>query len=175
MGSTYLVYLGIFFSRIYTHYSGFKSKRPLIFRWIAFGVFQFIIALLFQFGKDLDEKTTIFSIEAAYLPINKNLWTLSFALLLSSFAYILLSILYIIMDIYQYWEGRPFYFMGMNSMLLYLLHDLLGKNGFPFDADSQCQRENDTHSCYLTWNLVSVGIYALIAVYAWSVDYYFVV
>jgi heparan-alpha-glucosaminide N-acetyltransferase len=42
------------------------------------------------------------------IPINKNLWSLSYVLVTTCFALILLSSLYFIIDVKQWWSGTPF-------------------------------------------------------------------
>jgi len=64
------------------------------------------------------------------IPINKNLWSLSFVLALSSMAFVMLTLLYLIVDVWKIWLGRPFYYAGLNSITLYLGHEL-GASLFP--------------------------------------------
>jgi heparan-alpha-glucosaminide N-acetyltransferase len=59
-----------------------------------------------------------------WIPVNKNLWSLSFVLVTTSFAFILLSALYIIIDIKKWWSGSPLFEPGMNSIFLYLGHSI---------------------------------------------------
>ena len=65
------------------------------------------------------------------VPLNKNLWSISFVLVTSCFAFTLLSLLYVIIDIKKLWKGQPFFYAGMNSILLYCGHSV-GYNLFPF-------------------------------------------
>jgi len=57
-----------------------------------------------------------------WIPLNKNLWSLSYVLVTSSFAFILLALLYFIIDMRNWWKGQPFVYAGMNSILLYCGH-----------------------------------------------------
>lgn len=40
------------------------------------------------------------------------------------FAFILLAILYLIIDVAKIWNGTPFIFPGMNSLVVYVCHDV---------------------------------------------------
>ncbi|XP_055297749.1 heparan-alpha-glucosaminide N-acetyltransferase isoform X3 [Sitodiplosis mosellana] len=72
-----------------------------------------------------------FSINDGLIPINKNLWSLSFVLVTTSFAFLLLSIFYVIIDVKKYWSGTPLTFAGMNAILMYIGSELLGQM-YPF-------------------------------------------
>ncbi|ODM92298.1 Heparan-alpha-glucosaminide N-acetyltransferase [Orchesella cincta] len=65
-----------------------------------------------------------FSQTGGWIPLNKNLWSLSFVLVTNSFALILLSALYFVIDIKKWWSGAPFFEPGMNSILLYVAHQV---------------------------------------------------
>ena len=60
------------------------------------------------------------------IPICKNLWTLSFVLTMAGWGYFVFLILYYLVDVWKIWAGAPFYFVGMNSILVYVLHEMLG-------------------------------------------------
>jgi len=59
-----------------------------------------------------------------WMPINKNLWSVSYVLVTSCFAFFLLTVLYLLIDVKQWWKGQPFFFAGMNSILLYCGHQI---------------------------------------------------
>ncbi|XP_050393496.1 heparan-alpha-glucosaminide N-acetyltransferase isoform X4 [Patella vulgata] len=65
-----------------------------------------------------------------WIPINKNLWSLSFVLALAGMAYILLMLCYLLIDVYPVWSGSPFYYPGMNSIFIYICH-MVFENYFP--------------------------------------------
>ncbi|KAG1657828.1 Heparan-alpha-glucosaminide N-acetyltransferase [Nymphon striatum] len=48
------------------------------------------------------------SVDDGWIPINKNLWSISFILSISSTAFIILIILYILVDCKRIWSGGPF-------------------------------------------------------------------
>lgn len=53
-----------------------------------------------------------FKIDDGSIPINKNLWSLSFVLVTSSIAFILLTALYVFIDVLAWWSGAPFRYAG---------------------------------------------------------------
>lgn len=59
-----------------------------------------------------------FKIDDGPIPINKNLWSLSYVLVTSSIAFLLLTILYVLIDVLAWWSGAPFRYAGKNSSLL---------------------------------------------------------
>ncbi|XP_077008769.1 heparan-alpha-glucosaminide N-acetyltransferase isoform X2 [Tamandua tetradactyla] len=52
-----------------------------------------------------------------FIPVNKNLWSISYVTTLSSFAFFILLILYPVVDVRGLWTGAPFYYP---DCLLYL-------------------------------------------------------
>ncbi|MGI9428267.1 MAG: acyltransferase family protein [Bythopirellula sp.] len=63
-------------------------------------------------------------------PLIKNLWTSSFVLVTGGWCYLLLASFYLIIDLWGFrlWS-RPFVWIGMNCLTLYLLDNFVG--GFP--------------------------------------------
>lgn len=54
-----------------------------------------------------------FSQNAGWIPVNKNLWSLSYVLVLASMAFALLALFYLVIDEFDWWSGTPFYQAGM--------------------------------------------------------------
>ena len=98
-----------------------KLKNTHFFRWIGWSLLTGVLAAILCLGTQND----------GWVPINKNLWSISFVMVTSCFAFLLLSLLYIIIDIKKWWKGQPFFYAGMNSILLYCGHSV-GYNLFPF-------------------------------------------
>ncbi|XP_034503690.1 heparan-alpha-glucosaminide N-acetyltransferase isoform X5 [Ailuropoda melanoleuca] len=94
-----------------------------------------------------------------FIPINKNLWSISYVTTLSSFAFFILLILYPIVDVKGLWTGTPFFYPGMNSILVYVGHEVF-ENYFPFQWKLQ---DNQSHKEHLTQNIVATAIWVLIA------------
>ena len=57
-------------------------------------------------------------------PINKNLWSVSFVLLAGGLAFLLIAALYFFIDVKGYWWGSPLREAGMNSITLYVGHQV---------------------------------------------------
>ncbi|XP_030740520.1 heparan-alpha-glucosaminide N-acetyltransferase [Echinops telfairi] len=94
-----------------------------------------------------------------FIPVNKNLWSLSYVTTLSSLAFFILLVLYPIVDVKGLWTGTPFFYPGMNSILVYVGHEVF-QNYFPFQwklGDNQSHRE------HLTQNLVATALWVFIA------------
>ena len=84
-------------------------------RWTAIGLLLCLLAgILCGFKK-----------EGGWIPVNKNLWSPSFVLLLAGFGHLALSALYWIVDVWRAWDGTPFRFVGQNSLAVYLTSELL--------------------------------------------------
>ncbi|XP_064457684.1 heparan-alpha-glucosaminide N-acetyltransferase-like isoform X2 [Ornithodoros turicata] len=142
--SIFLVFLGLQAGKILITYPNWK---PRVARWCAWGLLCGIAAgWLCNFSK-----------EDGLIPINKNLWSVSFILAMSGTAYLLLSLLYITIDVEQWWSGAPFFYPGMNPILLYVGHELT-HGLFPWFW--LC---SETHYCYLFMNLWATSLWVIIA------------
>ncbi|XP_023677192.1 heparan-alpha-glucosaminide N-acetyltransferase isoform X2 [Paramormyrops kingsleyae] len=64
--------------------------------------------------------------DEGFIPVNKNLWSLSFITCTSCFAFIMMGLMYFIIDIKGWWEGKPFIYPGMNSIFVYAGQNILG-------------------------------------------------
>ncbi|XP_068141467.1 heparan-alpha-glucosaminide N-acetyltransferase [Drosophila tropicalis] len=68
-----------------------------------------------------------FSKENGLIPVNKNLWSLSFVFVTVTVALLLLNFLYYIIDVRQWWSGYPFTECGMNAIIMYVGHSIMHK------------------------------------------------
>jgi heparan-alpha-glucosaminide N-acetyltransferase len=110
--ASFLVWLGVVCGRVFVHHK--DVKRRLLRLWVWGIVECFIAACLCSFSK-----------EGGIVPVNKNLWSLSFILLQSGFGNLLLSFYFFIVDVKAWWAGNPLRAMGMNSILLYCGSEIL--------------------------------------------------
>nr|KAG5707671.1 hypothetical protein BaRGS_003246 [Batillaria attramentaria] len=86
-------------------------------------------------------------------------WSLSFVVALSGMAFILLLVCYLLIDVYKVWSGAPFYYPGMNSIVLYVGHELLsGRFPVAFDVAK-------THGAQLAMNLWGSCLWVIVAYY----------
>ncbi|XP_013097934.2 heparan-alpha-glucosaminide N-acetyltransferase isoform X1 [Stomoxys calcitrans] len=91
--------------------------RARITRWLLWSMFLTIItSILSEFTK-----------ESGVIPINKNLWSLSFVCATTALAFTVLSILYYIIDVRHWWTGYPFEACGMNAIIMYVGHTVMHK------------------------------------------------
>lgn len=56
--------------------------------------------------------------ETGHIPINKNLFSLSFVLVTGGLAYLVFALLYFIIDYKNWWSGSPFNYAGKHMNLL---------------------------------------------------------
>ncbi|XP_066549966.1 heparan-alpha-glucosaminide N-acetyltransferase isoform X2 [Amia ocellicauda] len=97
--------------------------------------------------------------DEGFIPVNKNLWSLSYITCMGWSSFILLGAMYFIIDVKGWWGGQPFIFPGMNSIFVYVGHSLLGTY-FPFNWDLQFQ---ESHAAQLFQDLLGTALWVLIA------------
>lgn len=97
-----------------------------------------------------------FSLNEGLIPINKNLWSLSFILATAAMAFFLLTLLYLLIDVYKFWSGAPLLYPGMNSILLYLGHEICS-GMFPWSWRPYTQ----SHAELLAMNMWGCGLWVL--------------
>ncbi|XP_043495120.1 heparan-alpha-glucosaminide N-acetyltransferase-like isoform X2 [Polistes fuscatus] len=107
------VFLGVQAGQILLCYKDWKDR---VIRWLLWAVFLAIVGFLAH---------------VYVIPVNKNLWSLSFALVTTAFALGLLSACYLLVDVARIWRGGPFRIPGMNALLMYIGHQLCYQI-FPF-------------------------------------------
>ncbi|XP_075217163.1 heparan-alpha-glucosaminide N-acetyltransferase-like [Lycorma delicatula] len=106
-----------------------------------------------------------------FIPINKNLWSLSFVFITACTAFIMFFVLYLIVDHWKIWSGKPFSQAGMNSILIYIGHGLT-KDTFPF---SFTPIDLTTHTEYFFQNMLGTGLWILIAYKLYKNEVFFTV
>lgn len=142
--SIFLVFLGLQAGKVLVT---FKEWRPRLSRWCAWGVLCGIVGgVLCKFSK-----------EDGWIPLNKNLWSVSYILTMASTAFLLLALFYYIIDVCSFWSGAPFTYAGMNSIAVYVGHELVA-GMFPWSW--KCY---ETHWCYLFMNLWGTSLWVLAA------------
>ncbi|ENN79718.1 hypothetical protein HUJ04_003877 [Dendroctonus ponderosae] len=155
--SVLTVYLGVQAGRTLNTYQNVKAKT---IRWVVWGCSMCLIG----------EILCSFKIDDGPIPLNKQLWSLSFTLVTAGMAFIIHTFLFLIVDIYRKWGGRPFFYPGMNSIVLYVGHELF-RNTFPFGWIPTVE----THSAYLFMNLWGTGLWVAIAIYLYKHDIFFTI
>jgi len=139
-----LCYIGVHAGHGYVH---FTRVRRVCTLWFISAVICGSIGLLLSKGGHSD----------GWIPINMNLWSLSFVLIVASSAFIILIIFYVLVDIRQWLTGAPFLWLGMNSIFIYLAH-LIFSDKFLV----QIYVEN-THAKLMALHLYGVFFWTVIA------------
>jgi len=130
------------------------SPRTKVFRMVAFGILGLVAGLVWD----------------RWFPINKNLWTSSFALFTGGFALIFLALLYWVMEI-RNWRGAwkmPFMVFGMNAIVGYVADSVVYGPGYTFTAKGPNGVAVYWHEAAQAW-LVSFGLSAANASLVYSV------
>nr|CAH7743930.1 unnamed protein product [Callosobruchus chinensis] len=144
------VYFGVQAGRTLNTYQSIRAK---IIRWSVWGLSTGLIGgALCGFSRD-----------DGPVPLNKQLWSLSFALVTSGMAFIIQGSLFLIVDILRKWGGRPFFYPGMNAIVLYVGHELM-RDTFPFGWKPTSR----THATYLFMNLWGTFLWVAIAIFLYK-------
>lgn len=152
--SVFLVFLGVHAGRIFILY---KTDLERCVFWFFWGLISFLVYGLL----------TGFTLESGWLPINKNLWTLSYSLITASMSFWILILLYIIIDIKKWWNGNPFIYPGMNSIIIYICHSLFATT-FPVQW-----LVNNSHAEKIFLNLWGSCFWCLFAAYLYNKKIFF--
>nr|XP_033481018.1 LOW QUALITY PROTEIN: heparan-alpha-glucosaminide N-acetyltransferase [Epinephelus lanceolatus] len=147
INSILMAFLGLQAGKIILHYR--DLHRSIMSRFLVWGLVLGVISAVL----------TKCSTDQGFIPVNKNLWSLSYVTTLACFAYVLLVLVYYTVDVKKWWSGAPFYYPGMNSILVYVGHEVF-EDYFPFRwrmVNSQ------SHAEHLTQNLVATSCWVLIS------------
>lgn len=109
-----------------------------------------------------------FSKNDGVIPINKNLWSLSFVLVLGGLAFLIHSFLFVIVDIARKWGGRPCFYPGMNPLVIYV-GSVIVHRVFPFGWIPQAK----THAAYLAMNLWGTALWVTVAIFMYKRNIFF--
>eukprot|EP00755_Sulcionema_specki_P014161 Sspe_Gene.55938::Locus_30777_Transcript_1_4_Confidence_0.692_Length_2199::g.55938::m.55938/K10532/HGSNAT; heparan-alpha-glucosaminide N-acetyltransferase len=95
------------------------------------------------------------------VPVNKNLWSLSFILVMAGTGTLLLLVLLWAVDWAQFWAGKPFLFVGMNSIVYYTIHEVM-QSYVPFNSVLEAPSTHASEALH-----VSLGVTTNIIVVYW--------
>ncbi|XP_075785404.1 heparan-alpha-glucosaminide N-acetyltransferase isoform X2 [Pelodiscus sinensis] len=147
INSICMAFLGLQAGKILLFYKDqHKQIMSRFFIWsIVLGI---ISAILTKCSKD-----------EGFIPVNKNLWSVSYVTTLSCFAFMLLLLIYYLVDVRRWWSGAPFFYPGMNSILVYVGHEVF-EDYFPFKWK---MKDSQSHGEHLAQNLLATSIWVIIS------------
>ncbi|KAL5248885.1 hypothetical protein ACHWQZ_G017915 [Mnemiopsis leidyi] len=99
------------------------------------------------------------TITGGWVPINKNLWSISFVMITSASAYFLLGLMYLLIDFLHLWCGSPFNSAGKNPLFLYV-GSYIVYSYFPFNWQTA-----QTHAALMLQSLVGTICWLLVGLY----------
>ncbi|XP_041840008.1 heparan-alpha-glucosaminide N-acetyltransferase isoform X2 [Melanotaenia boesemani] len=147
INSVLMAFLGLQAGKIILHYRDLPTS--IISRFLLWGLFLGIISAVL----------TKCSTDQGFIPVNKNLWSLSYVTTLACFAFVLLVLVYYTVDVKKWWSGAPFYYPGMNSILVYVGHEVL-EDYFPFRWN---MTNSQSHTEHLIQNLFATSCWVFIS------------
>ncbi|NXN18875.1 HGNAT acetyltransferase, partial [Indicator maculatus] len=147
INSIFMAFLGLQAGKILLFYR--DQHKQILCRFIIWSIVMGMISAIL----------TKCSKEEGFVPINKNLWSISYVTTTSCFAFILLSLMYYLVDVKRLWSGAPFFYPGMNSILVYIGHEVF-ENYFPFKWKMQ---DTQSHAQHLTQNLTATTLWVIIS------------
>jgi len=153
--SIFLCWLGVQTGRVLLVH---KRHITRITRWTVLGIVWGVIGLILCEAKQ----------NGGWIPINKNMWSLSFILVMAGTGNLFLVICYIFVDVLKIWNGAPFIYPGMNSIMIYTGSELLEKI-FPFSFKLV---DPVQHSWKLFSNLIGVSCWVAVAFYAYVCKFF---
>ncbi|XP_066487376.1 heparan-alpha-glucosaminide N-acetyltransferase [Tiliqua scincoides] len=147
INSVVMAFLGVQAGKIFLFYK--DQHRQIMFRFCIWSVVTGVISIVL----------TKCTKDQGFIPVNKNLWSISYVTTLSCFAFMLLLLIYYLVDVKRMWSGAPFFYPGMNSILVYVGHEIF-ENYFPFKWKMQ---NTQSHSEHLTQNLIATSVWVIIS------------
>ncbi|XP_014681303.1 PREDICTED: heparan-alpha-glucosaminide N-acetyltransferase-like [Priapulus caudatus] len=156
LSSAFLVFLGVQAGKIVSTFSDHTSR-----------IVRFLLWALITGGVSLMLCNA--SANDGWIPVNKNLWSVSYVLGMAGSAFLVLAIFYWLIDVAYIWNGSPFYQPGMNSIFLYLGSEVFGSylpwSWVPFTV---------SHAEHLAMDLWGVSLWVAVGHYLHYIREYFV-
>jgi len=128
----------------------YPTAKDRLRRWVFWGIGLAVLTAVL----------TLFSVNDGIIPINKNLWSLSYVSITASLAFLLLSIIYFLVDVKSIGDDfwTIFLYPGLNAIILYVGHSVFHKM-WPFHFSFDVM---NTHFILLLENCYTVTIWILI-------------
>jgi len=131
----------------------YREWRPRVIRWTAWGLLTGAgAAALCGCSQD-----------GGLIPVNKNVWSLSFTLATGSLAFFLLVLCYLCVDVLKWWSGSPFFYPGRNALLMYVGH-MVCFEMFPFQwkfgaMDNHFWQLGEALWAVLCWLVIAIWLH----------------
>lgn len=138
-------------------YTTWKSR---VNRWLSWSVGCGVIAGVL----------CLFSKEEGWIPVNKNLMSLSFVLATSSMAFFFEALCFLLIDVKGKWNGYPFLQCGMNAILLYVGHSVLHKM-LPWHWSTGLMNTHFMLLLKCTW---TTFLWIIVAIYCYKKNFFYV-
>lgn len=148
--ATILTFFGILVGRVLTIY---KYHKQRLIKWFIYCIIFGLIAGSFCGFKQ----------NGGTIPVNKNLWSLSFICCQASTGIFVLSIFYLLIDVLNVWSGAPFHWLGSNSIIIYTGSEIFA-GYFPFGFS---YGDKDHYKLLLS-NCIGVSLWIIIAGYLFN-------
>lgn len=129
----------------------YKEDKDRLIRWIIWGAVMAALTMILTFCR----------IDDAPIPINKNLWSLTYVTATSASSFWLLALIYFIVDVKHIGDDfwTIFQYPGMNAILIYVGHLVLDRH-WPFHFFIA---NMNTHFIYLLKHVYTVIIWIFVA------------
>ncbi|NXY85771.1 HGNAT acetyltransferase, partial [Alcedo cyanopectus] len=145
INSIFMAFLGLQAGKIILFYK--DQHKQIMSRFMIWSIGMGIISAIL----------TKCSKEEGFIPVNKNLWSVSYVTTTCCFAFVLLLLIYYLVDVKRLWSGAPFFYPGMNSILVYIGHEVF-ENYFPFKWKME---DSQSHAEHLTQNLTATTLWVI--------------
>ena len=146
LNAIFLVYLGTLVTPVIQ-----KVKKPMnrVWTYAVTGLLLLFIGGLLCGFKQYD----------GYMPINKNKWNTTFICITGGTGFVVFALVYLLVDVWKVWSGYPVKAMGMNSILIYIVHEFVhGYMPFTYEFETVSHWTEMTNSLVL-----GVGMWVFIA------------
>ena len=112
MNAIFMTYLGTLVSWIFLN---IKKPWYCVLTYLSVGGVLLLLGGLFCGFKQFE----------GYMPINKNKWNTTFVFITSGTGFVWFGLVYLMVDVLKVWSGYPYRAVGMNSILIYIVHEFV--------------------------------------------------
>eukprot|EP00051_Salpingoeca_urceolata_P030884 m.9814 g.9814 ORF g.9814 m.9814 type:complete len:776 (-) comp3609_c0_seq1:233-2560(-) len=147
-------YFGVHAAHSVLHFRRHKHHMSRVTRWMFWCVVFGLIGLALCGAQQ----------NTGAVPVNKNLWSLSFTAVCTCISFFLMTVVYVIVDWKQWWSGTPVRQLGLSPILIYVASNVL-IGYFPFDPFHIDGENHMQRSTRVAHDAVSVFVWVVIGVW----------